>query len=213
MNPTEGKEEEDKLSSIVSRPSLPSAKDEFFTLPRATKEGSSSNVSDDGASSESSEQFLILSEEHFTDLAETELDSQGLPIEKKDVERAIRRYIKLIRLEDSPDQDPDKKKKLIIRLCQLRIRLNQMNEELEEKYLNGHRLNRPGEGSVSGSVTDLSGGVSSSQSSLVCDVCLKKQNMILLPPGLFKTYQPNVVLVCDFCDFKIHLHCISMVSL
>jgi hypothetical protein len=147
---------------------------------------------------------VILSEDHFSELAEEELDSQGLPIEKRDVERAIRRYIKLIRCEDTPDQDPDKKRKLILRLCQLKIRLNQMNEELDEKYLNGHRLNRPGS---NGSITDLTG--SSSSSVMACDVCLKKQNMIMLPSGLFKTYQPNVLLVCDFCEFKIHRNCTS----
>lgn len=181
--------------------------EEYYTLRR-------SNVSETGESTESGDnQFLILSEDHFSELAEEELDSEGLPLEKRDVERAIRRYIRLIRLEET-DSDPEKKKKLIVKLCQLKIRLNQMNEEEETKFFNGHRLNRSKSSSIlSTSSLSLSASPTttgdSSSSGLICDVCLKRQTMILLPPGLFKTYQPNLVLVCDFCDFKIHRNCIS----
>lgn len=117
-----------------------------------------------------------------------------LPIEQKDVERAIRRYIRLIRCEET---DSDKKKKLIVKLCDLRIRLAHIMEENDEKYLNGHRFN------------NKSRQTSQSQT---CDVCLKKQALIMLPVAIFKSYQPNYVLSCDFCDYQIHRNCVPSVS-
>lgn len=134
---------------------------------------------------------------------------QQLPVDQKDVERAIRRYMKLIRCEET---DSEKKKKLIIKLCDLRVRLSQLNDEMDQKYLNGHRFNnKPNSGS-----SDARSGNSllpvTSSSGLTCDVCLKKQSPILLPAAIFKTYQPNLILSCDFCDFKIHRNCMNSVS-
>lgn len=200
-------------------------------------------VSSEAGSTESDNQFLILTEDHFSELADEELDPSGvsislspllpppaphsyllisssssqLPIDQKDVERAIRRYMKLIRCEET---DSEKKKKLIIKLCELRIRLNQLNEEMDQKYLNGHRFNNKPNSSSSSSSDSWSGNgvlqlpavTSSSSSSIACDVCLKKQSLILLPQAIFKTYQPNFILSCDFCDFKIHRNCMNSVS-
>ena len=134
-----------------------------------------------------------------------------LPIDQKNVERAIRRYMKLIRCEET---DSTKKKKLILKLCELRIRLNQLNEEMDQKYLNGHRFNnKPNSSSDFRSGNGLLPAVtSSSTSATACDVCLKKQSPILLPPAIFKTYQPNFILSCDFCDFRIHRNCMNCVS-
>ena len=197
--------------------------EEYFTLSHTTR--TSEDQSEDNQSNASSnDQFLILSDDHLTDLSEDNLDSQGLPIDRKDLERAIQKYIRLIRLEHDSEE---KRKKLIVRLCQLRIRLNQMNEEIEEKFLNGHRLSPPGQlqhqvevASSPGSCSSLVVGTppsailipttTSPSSSLVCDVCLRRQNMIsMLPPILFKTYQQNVILTCDFCDFMVHRNCIT----
>lgn len=174
----------------------------------------SCGTSDAGSTDSADNQFLILTEDHFSELADEDLDTTGvlfcffvmgmhapndsydqLPIDQKDVERAIRRYIKLIRCEET---DSEKKRKLIVKLCELRIRLSQMMEELDEKYLNGHRFNNKPHLQSSSSVT--------------CDVCLKRQSPILLPSAIFKTYQPNFVLSCDFCDFRIHRNCMTSVS-
>ena len=132
-----------------------------------------------------------------------------LPIDQKNVERAIRRYMKLIRCEET---DSEKQKKLIVKLCDLRIRLSQLMEEMDEKYLNGHRFNtKPSGGSSLGGAA-AQALASTSSSSSPCDVCLKKQSPILLPPSLFKTFQPNFILSCDFCDYRIHRNCMRSVS-
>lgn len=127
--------------------------------------------------------------------------------------------MKLIRCEET---DSDKKRRLIIKLCELRVRLAQMNEEMDEKYLNGHRFNNRPNSSSSISINSIDSRsnsphhrfplITSSSSSLMCDVCLKKQNMIPLPVAIFKTYQPNYIFSCDFCDYKIHRNCMTSVS-
>jgi hypothetical protein len=192
------------------------------------------DCSEAGSTESGDNHFLILTEDHFSELADEELDPTGvcfcfmpqsssklthnnflfhnhdiqLPVDQKNVERAIRRYIKLIRCEET---DSDKKKKLIIKLCELRVRLSQMLEEMDQKYLNGHRFNNKPNSSDTRSGSNgpltLSSSPSSSSSVMACDVCLKKQSAILLPPAIFKTYQPNLILSCDFCDFKIHRNC------
>lgn len=106
-----------------------------------------------------------------------------LPIDKKSIERAIHRYMRLIRIDG---YDDEKKRKLIIKLCDMRIKLNQMNEDMEVKYFNGHRLSK-----TSDHITCLT-----------CDVCLKKQRIII-----FHSLQSNQILTCDYCGYNIHRNC------
>ena len=147
-----------------------------------------------------------------------------LPIDKKNIERAIRRYIKLIRLQDTDEQT---RRKLIVKLCDLRIQLNEMNESMEETYFRSHRFNSKGlsanTSATSGNQTSnnaqnsptaawsfidpVYNSIMSSSSSIACDVCLKKQSILPLP--ILKIFHPNQMLSCDFCDFKIHRTCLE----
>ena len=110
--------------------------------------------------------------------------------------------MKLIRIQD---YDPDKKRRLIIKLCDLRIKLNQMNEDFEQQYFFGHRFSSPS----SKSSSTLPDGhntppVVTSLTCLTCDVCRKKQRMILLNSVLNGS---NQIMICDFCDFNLHKNC------
>ena len=151
-----------------------------------------------------------------------------LPVDKKNIERAIRKYIKLIRLQDTDEQT---RRKLIVKLCELRIRLNEMNEAIEETYFKSHRFsssNKSSNVSASGVqvtsnaqnsptiaawsfVDPVLSSVMSSSSSIACDVCLKKQSILPLP--ILKMFHPNQMLSCDFCDFKIHRTCLEAVMI
>lgn len=104
--------------------------------------------------------------------------------------------MKLIRIQGNDDEQ---NKKLIVKLCELRIKLNRMEEEAQEQFFFGHRLSQRAQGDATAS-------------SLVCDMCMKKQKIILIPPGLLRSFNFNFVLTCDFCDFQIHRCCMTAVS-
>lgn len=81
------------------------------------------------------------------------------------------------------------KRQLIVRLCELRIRLNALTEEEDEKYTRGHFL------------LDLNGV-------RACEVCQKKPKSQLIPPILSSSFSaPNPLLQCKFCAFSVHRNC------
>ena len=123
------------------------------------------------------------------------------------IEREIRKYIKLIRFQGSSDEQ---KKKYISKLCQLRVRLNQMTESNFEKYLNGHKFCCPSSGSEPQSPSS-----SFSSNNLVCDVCLGRQpllissvNAVFAKYSSFVANNYNFISSCQFCDFSIHKKCL-----
>ena len=101
--------------------------------------------------------------------------------------------MRLIRVQGN---DQSRNSKLIVKICELRIKLNQMNENDELNMFRGHQLTQNNDDT----------------SSLICDICAKKQTLMLLPPAILKNINFNFVLSCTYCDIKIHRDCVSPVS-
>ena len=102
------------------------------------------------------------------------------------IESAICKHIKVLRTQT----DEELKKKLVQKICELRIKLNQLNDLNEELYLSGHKLIKYEDNGKSGS-------------QLVCDQCLKRSKTKIF--GLKKN--DNYLLVCQFCQFVVHRFC------
>lgn len=127
-----------------------------------------------------------------------------MPVDVSSIEREIRKYIKLIRYQESSEEE---RRRYISRLCQLRVRLSEMTESDFEKYLNGHKFSSP---STSDSPSPFP-----SPPSLTCDVCLGRQtlffssmNSIIGKYSSFLTNNFNFISTCSFCHFSIHKKCL-----
>ena len=102
------------------------------------------------------------------------------------IESAIAKHIKVLRSQT----DDELKKKLVHKICELRIKLNELNDINEQMYFSGHKL-----------IKSDDNGKSSSQ--LVCDLCLKRTKPKIFP---FKR-NDNYLLICQFCQLVIHRFC------
>ena len=101
------------------------------------------------------------------------------------IESAIAKHIKVLRSQT----DDDLKRKLVQKICELRIRLNHLNDINEQMYVCGHKLNKCED--------------SSKTLQLICDLCLKKTRPKIF--GLKKNN--NYLLICQFCQYVIHRFC------
>ncbi|XP_054161998.1 differentially expressed in FDCP 8 homolog [Oppia nitens] len=129
---------------------------------------------------------LSLTEDHFSqDKYQLDADTDELMSTTSQMESAIDKHIKILRRVT----DDDIKKKLVIKICELRIKLNQLNDINEQLYVCGHKLVQRNDNKIG--------------SQLICDQCLKRtKNKIF---GLKKN--DNMTLICQFCQFVVHRYC------
>ncbi|RWS11591.1 DUF4206 domain containing protein-like protein [Dinothrombium tinctorium] len=113
------------------------------------------------------------------------LEDEEIPNNKVQLEEAISKYMKLIRVQNS---DEEIKKRWIKRLCDLRVKLNELNENSEQCIIFGHRFKRDDENDN------------------LCLVCLRKPRY--LPPLLRNTLHQNI-FSCGFCEFSAHQKCLK----
>lgn len=104
------------------------------------------------------------------------------------IESSIAKYIKVLRNQS----DEELKKKLVIKVCELRIKLNQLNDFNDQTFVCGHKL-------IKFNANDFKSG-----SALHCDQCLKKYKSSL---KIFPKKSENCLLICKFCEFLIHQKC------
>ncbi|CAG2117335.1 unnamed protein product, partial [Medioppia subpectinata] len=78
---------------------------------------------------------------------------------------------------------------IVIKICELRIKLNELNDLNEQLYVCGHKL--------------IAENETKSSSQLVCDQCLKRTKAKIF--ALKKN--DNYLLVCQFCHFVVHRFC------
>ena len=104
-----------------------------------------------------------------------------------------------------------RRRKYISKLCQLRVRLNQMTESSFEKYLNGHKFSCP----PSSNDQSVPSPGPSFSSTLTCDVCLGRQallissmNSLIAKYSSFVANNFNFISTCSYCDFSIHKKCL-----
>ena len=117
-----------------------------------------------------------------------------VPEDRCSLEQMIQRYIRLIRVDCA---DEKTKRELIVRLCELRIKLNALNEEEDIKYTCGHFF-------VDSQLTSLS-----SSASRTCEICMKRSKSLLIAPLLMSTSTSNPILNCSFCCYAVHQQCSS----
>lgn len=108
---------------------------------------------------------------------------------KEQVENLIKKYIRAIRLDYA---DETLKKKMIRKLCELRVRQCEILEESEIQTVSGHQFK-----------LDSNSGC--------CDICMKKQGNLYIPllNNLSNGQQLNV---CTYCGYSIHVECQSEVK-
>lgn len=109
------------------------------------------------------------------------------------MEFAIKKYIKLIRLHDT---NQFVKEKLVSKLCDLRIKLNELNENEVENIHFGHTFNL------------LNAGKQFS-----CDVCEKKQKNNRLISLLQTPVKENAFFICVTCNYCVHQDCLKQVKI
>ncbi|KAI1304265.1 Differentially expressed in FDCP 8 -like protein B [Halotydeus destructor] len=136
--------------------------------------------------------YLNISEDHFGEVTSkvVDVDENGLPNDKREIVNLIRKCMKLVRLRSNDDE---RNAELIVRLCELRIKLNKMNEEADLRIFYGHQFSDPVKKQSSQSPT--------------CDICLKRQRISIIPTSLLKNF--NFILTCENCDFNIHRQCMT----
>jgi len=131
---------------------------------------------------------LEISEDHFR--IEDDVGDEVIFTSRSQLETAIAKYMKLLRIQG---EDQAMKRKLVEKICELRIKLNQMLEVNEQLYVNGHRL------------VKLNNGNISSSSAIICDVCLMKKpkmSINLLSKG--KSMKGAEMLECHHCGLRVH---------
>jgi len=107
------------------------------------------------------------------------------------MELAVRRCIKLIRMHDT---EQSIKEKLVSKLCELRIKLNELNENENENIHFGHGLY---------TVDD--------SKQLVCDICDKKQKSNSFISLLKSPIKDNELVACATCNYCVHQDCLKQV--
>jgi hypothetical protein len=112
-----------------------------------------------------------------------------VPDDKDQLQQLIQRHIRLIRVDCADERT---KRQLIVRLCELRIKLNEISEEEEAKFIVGHLL------------TETFAAPSTQRP---CDVCQKKAKASLIAPLLLSTSANNALLTCLFCSYTVHQQC------
>lgn len=146
------------------------------------------------------ESDLVLTEDHFKNdqsgeelvsICDRVLSSDLIPDRQQvsvcdQIESAIAKHIKVLRNQT----DEQLKKKLVKKICELRIKLNQLNDINEQMYVCGHKLSKCEENSKN-------------VMQLLCDLCLKKAKPKIF--GLKKN--DNYLLICQYCQFVIHRFC------
>ncbi|CAG2115665.1 unnamed protein product, partial [Medioppia subpectinata] len=82
------------------------------------------------------ENKLSLTEDHFSREDTHEEKTEELMSSTGQLESAIAKHIKLLRNLT----DEEVKKKIVIKICELRIKLNELNDLNEQLYVCGHKL-------------------------------------------------------------------------
>lgn len=108
---------------------------------------------------------------------------------KEQVDNLIKKYIKIIRLDCT---DEVLKKKMIRKLCDLRLRQCELIEEQEINSISGHQFKKI------------------DYSTNYCDICMKKQNGLYIP--ILNTITYGQLNVCIYCGYSMHVECQSEVS-
>lgn len=111
------------------------------------------------------------------------------------MEVAIEKYMKLIRM---PETDYNMKENLVTKLCALRIKLHEMNEEIDKTSHFGHSLYKCQD-------TD-------SPKVLVCGSCGRRSGWLPIPSLLRSSFYESDMLVCNSCNLHIHRDCLNKVS-
>lgn len=114
---------------------------------------------------------------------------EQVPNDKAQLQDLIQRHIQLIRVDCADERT---KRQLIVRLCELRIKLNEISEEEEAKFVCGHSLAET---------------YAAPSNQRTCDVCLKKPKTSLIVPLLLSNSNPNPILTCLFCTYPVHQQC------
>ncbi|CAG2172155.1 unnamed protein product [Oppiella nova] len=133
---------------------------------------------------ETADNKLSLTEDHFSRDTEEE-KTEELISTSAQMESTIAKHINILR----NITDENVKKKLVKKIIELRIKLNQLNDINEQLYVCGHKLMPMNE--------------TKSGSQLVCDQCLKRSKAKIF--GLKKS--DNYLVVCLFCQFVVHRFC------
>lgn len=97
-----------------------------------------------------------------------------------------------------PETDYNMKENLVTKLCALRIKLHEMNEEIDKTSHFGHSLYKCQD-------TD-------SPKVLVCGSCGRRSGWLPIPSLLRSSFYESDMLVCNSCNLHIHRDCLNKVS-